>query len=57
MDDNPLAFRYTATRVTRREGKTVVLTAMERSGRGLTLRAAGEHVRQRVERLRLETSG
>lgn len=42
MDDNALASRYTAGRVTCREWKTVVLTAMERSGRRLSLWAVGE---------------
>jgi hypothetical protein len=42
MDDNHRASRYTAGPVTRREWKTVVLTAVERSGRALSLWAAGE---------------
>jgi hypothetical protein len=42
MDDNPRASHYTAARVTRREWKTVVLTAIERSGRRLSLWAVSE---------------
>jgi hypothetical protein len=42
MDDNSLASRLHCLRVTRREWKTVVLTAIERSGRPLSLWAVGE---------------